>query len=386
MPINLDQNNIREHLSRIYKAPILAVPEQEQLLLQLVNSKSDDKRKEIRTLLLKANLRRVVEIAKEFLNSGPDFPKLVEVGNRGLAEAIFLYNPGTKVSSANFINWIDSGIRMRIFEDCLKMNEACWNYFFEAHKAPNLSAKQIQSLCSKIARERDKTKKNDLKEQLVKVLMRLVFDIASTFLFQASNFFDVITAGDKALRIAVLAIAANKVRGHFLPWIFMHIHFGIYEAFGVDDPEKALYDGELPSEATNLEADNLSEYIVYIRESIKLSTGEQQKLSEQLRKETTPRGIRSISDQLTEANLVVVVHMAKELIGRGATFIELIKAGNRGLVKAVFNYDPSTWDTNFCTYAMWEIRYAMCSSCLGITNPEQMYDERFLPPLIDDTD
>jgi len=125
------------------------------------------------------------------------------------------------------------------------------------------------------------------------------------------------------------------------------------------EDELKLEEMDVDKLAEDLNFDNISlddPVKVYLREIGRvplLSSEEEIELAVKI-----TEGNEYAKQRLTEANLRLVVSIAKKYVGRGMYFLDLIQEGNVGLIKAVDKFDH-TKGFKFSTYATWWIRQAI---------------------------
>ena len=128
------------------------------------------------------------------------------------------------------------------------------------------------------------------------------------------------------------------------------------EDFAAEVAAAAEKDGDLESvlyaEGINID-DPVKVYLKEIGRVPLLSADEEIDLAVRM-----SQGDEAARKRLSEANLRLVVSIAKRYVGRGMQFLDLIQEGNLGLIKAVEKFDH-TKGFKFSTYATWWIRQAI---------------------------
>ncbi len=125
------------------------------------------------------------------------------------------------------------------------------------------------------------------------------------------------------------------------------------EEAGEEDFEKLSRQIEELTLQQNEPLDPVRNYLREIGRVPLLKTDEEYELAKKV-----AEGSREAKQKLIEANLRLVVSIAKRYIGRGLPFLDLIQEGNKGLIRATEKYDYRR-GFKFSTYATWWIRQAI---------------------------
>lgn len=127
---------------------------------------------------------------------------------------------------------------------------------------------------------------------------------------------------------------------------------GEYDVSNSDANKQYVEDLESLAEGVGLE-DHVRMYLKEIGKVPLLTAEEEVELAIRIE-----HGDEAAKDRLNEANLRLVVSIAKRYVGKGMQFLDLIQEGNLGLLKAVEKFDYRK-GYKFSTYATWWIRQAI---------------------------
>lgn len=105
----------------------------------------------------------------------------------------------------------------------------------------------------------------------------------------------------------------------------------------------------------------LTPYLDEIKDDPLLTADEEQSLARAI-----AGGDRDARARMIRANLRLVIRIARDYMGRGLSFEDLVGEGNLGLIRAVQDYDPE-FGTRFCTYASYWIKQSIRQALITTT-------------------
>lgn len=120
-----------------------------------------------------------------------------------------------------------------------------------------------------------------------------------------------------------------------------------------DDTEADIDKPKVEEETTDIQDDSVRMYLREIGRVPLLKAEQEVELAKRIEQDD-----KTAHDALAEANLRLVVSIAKKYIGRGLPLLDLIQEGNTGLLRAVDKFDYKR-GYKFSTYATWWIRQAI---------------------------
>src|SRR5215831_13233314 len=140
----------------------------------------------------------------------------------------------------------------------------------------------------------------------------------------------------------------------------MHMddHTAAYEAERAAQAERDVAVGADEDISGLAQSDSLRLYIREISRIPLLSAQSEYTLARRVE-----AGDREARNQLIEANLRLVISIAKKYVGQGLPLEDLVGEGNIGLIRAVTKFDPGK-GFRFSTYATWWIKQAITRSIL----------------------
>lgn len=126
---------------------------------------------------------------------------------------------------------------------------------------------------------------------------------------------------------------------------------GLSDEWTAEDDEEIVIDEKMYMD--DIADDSVRLYLREIGKIPLLTAPEELKLANEV-----VAGDKGAKDKMAEANMRLVVSIAKRYVGRGLDLLDLIQEGNTGLLRAVEKFDPDK-GFKFSTYATWWIRQAI---------------------------
>ncbi len=110
MPIIRQESGVEQYLKEIQDVSLLTAEQERELAKRMkkLDSKEAEKQqdaKDAREQFIKANLRLVVSVAKNYVNKGLSFLDLIEEGNLGLLRAVQRFDPARKCRFSTYATW-----------------------------------------------------------------------------------------------------------------------------------------------------------------------------------------------------------------------------------------------------------------------------------------
>jgi RNA polymerase primary sigma factor len=128
---------------------------------------------------------------------------------------------------------------------------------------------------------------------------------------------------------------------------------GLNDEWTIDEDEEEVTPTEDQHYLDDIADDSVRLYLREIGKIPLLSAEEELALAQRV-----VAGDKDAKDKMAEANMRLVVSIAKRYVGRGLDLLDLIQEGNTGLLRAVEKFDPDK-GFKFSTYATWWIRQAI---------------------------
>lgn len=105
-------------------------------------------------------------------------------------------------------------------------------------------------------------------------------------------------------------------------------------------------------------------YLEHIKSTPLLTAQQEKQLARRVREHSDPVA----REKMIQANLLLVVKIAKEFVGNGLSLSDLVAEGNLGLMRAVEEFDPDA-GVRFSTYAAWWIKQAIKKAKINAAQP-----------------